>query len=88
MFAAYLDQVLGPYAGASDVVDIDLCRHKVAGWPEVIEARGARLLYLPPYSPASFNPIELAGSKLKPGCAPLSPHRRRWKASLQPQPTG
>ena len=38
--------------------------HKVAGLAELVEARGARLLYLPPYSP-DFNPIELAFSKLK-----------------------
>ena len=36
----------------------------MAGLAELVEARGARLLYLPPYSP-DFNPIELAFSKLK-----------------------
>ena len=38
--------------------------HKTAGLAELVEARGARLLYLPPYSP-DFTPIELAFSKLK-----------------------
>ena len=38
--------------------------HKVAGVQEVIEAAGATLLYLPPYSP-DLNPIEQAFSKLK-----------------------
>ena len=50
-----------------DVVVLDnLPAHKVAGLAELVEARGARLLYLPPYS-SDFNPIELAFSKLKTG---------------------
>ena len=66
-FAAYLDQVLGPTLGPGDVVMLDnLPAHKVAGLAERVEARGARLLYLPPYSP-DFNPIERAFSKLKTG---------------------
>lgn len=65
VFAAYLDQVLGPTLVAGDVVVLDnLSAHQVAGLAELVEARGARLLYLPPYSP-DFNPIELAFSKLK-----------------------
>ena len=67
VFAAYLDQVLGPTLGPGDVVVLDnLPAHKVAGLAELVEARGARLLYLPPYSP-DFNPIERAFSKLKTG---------------------
>ena len=42
----------------------NLPAHKVAGVRQVIEAAGAGLLYLPPYSP-DFNPIEMAFSKLK-----------------------
>ena len=65
VFAAYLDQVLGPTLAPGDVVVLDnLLAHKVAGLAERVEARGARLLYVPPYSP-DFNPIELAFSKLK-----------------------
>ena len=65
IFAAYLHQVLGPTLVPGDVVVLDnLPAHKVAGLAELVEARGARLLYLPPYSP-DFNPIELAFSKLK-----------------------
>ena len=65
VFAAYLDQVLGPTLMPGDVVVLDnLPTHKVAGLAELVEARGARLVYLPPYSP-DFNPIELAFSKLK-----------------------
>ena len=65
VFAAYLQQVLGPTLVPGDVVVLDnLPAHKVAGLTELVEARGARLLYLPPYSP-DFNPIELAFGKLK-----------------------
>lgn len=65
VFAAYLQQVLGPTLVPGDVVVLDnLPAHKVAGLAEIVTARGARLLYLPPYSP-DFNPIELAFSKLK-----------------------
>lgn len=65
VFATYLSQVLGPTLVPGDVVVLDnLPAHKVAGLAELVEARGARLLYLPPYSP-DFNPIELAFSKLK-----------------------
>jgi transposase len=42
----------------------NLPAHKVSGVRERIEAAGARLLYLPAYSP-DFNPIELAFAKLK-----------------------
>ena len=65
VFTAYLDQVLGPTLRPGDVVVLDnLSVHKVAGLDEVVQRHGARLLYLPPYSP-DFNPIELAFSKLR-----------------------
>ena len=65
VFAAYLDQVLGPTLRPGDVVVLDnLSVHKVDGLEQVVKKYGARLLYLPPYSP-DFNPIELAFSKLK-----------------------
>ncbi len=65
VFAAYLDQVLGPTLVPGDVVLLDnLPAHKVAGLADIVAARGARLLYLPPYLP-DFNPIELAFRKLK-----------------------
>lgn len=64
-FAVYLDQVLGPTLEPGDVVVLDkLPVHKAAGLAELVEGRGARLLFLPPYSP-DFNAIELAFSKLK-----------------------
>ena len=65
VFAAYLDQVLGPTLRPGDVVVLDnLSVHKVDGLDEIAKKGGVRLRYLPPYSP-DFNPIELAFSKLK-----------------------
>ncbi len=64
-FQAYVEQVLVPTLSKGDVVVMDnLGSHKAAGVREAIEAVGATLLYLPPYSP-DFNPIEKAFSKLK-----------------------
>lgn len=64
-FRAYVDDVLVPSLKRGDTVILDnLPAHKVAGIRERIEAAGARLLYLPPYSP-DFNPIEQAFAKLK-----------------------
>jgi transposase len=64
-FLAYVEQVLVPTLTAGDVVVMDnLPAHKPAGVRHAIEATGARLLYLPPYSP-DFNPIEMAFAKLK-----------------------
>ena len=64
-FIAYVDQVLIPELSKDDVVVMDnLPAHKVTGVRKAIEGAGARLIYLPPYSP-DFNPIEMAFSKLK-----------------------
>lgn len=64
-FQAYVEQVLAPTLMPGDIVVMDnLPAHKPAGVRRAIEATGARLLYLPPYSP-DFNPIENAFSKLK-----------------------
>ncbi len=64
-FQAYVDQVLVPELRPGDVVVMDnLGSHKGAGVRPAIEAAGASLLYLPPYSP-DFNPIENAFAKLK-----------------------
>lgn len=64
-FQAYVNQVLVPLLRPGDIVVMDnLSSHKGAGVREAIEAAGARLLYLPPYSP-DFNPIENAFAKLK-----------------------
>ncbi len=64
-FQAYVDQVLVPDLRYGDVVIMDnLSSHKRPGIRAAIEAAGASLLYLPPYSP-DFNPIENAFAKLK-----------------------
>jgi transposase len=64
-FRAYVEQVLAPTLQQGDIVVMDnLASHKVAGIKQAIEARGATLRYLPPYSP-DFNPIEQAIAKLK-----------------------
>ena len=64
-FQAYVDQVLVPELRPGDIVIMDnLGSHKGRAVRAAIEAAGAMLLYLPPYSP-DFNPIENAFSKLK-----------------------
>jgi transposase len=64
-FLSYVTQFLAPTLKPGDTVVMDnLSAHKVSGVREAIEAVGARLLYLPPYSP-DFNPIEQAFAKLK-----------------------
>ena len=64
-FRACVEQALAPTLRPGDIVVMDNLRaHKVTGVRDAIEARGARLLYLPPYSP-DLNPIEQAFAKLK-----------------------
>jgi transposase len=65
VFLAFVEQVLAPRLEPGHIVILDnLSAHKVPGVRQLIEDRGAQLLYLPPYSP-DFNPIEQAWSKLK-----------------------
>lgn len=65
LFLAWVTQHLVPQLNNGDIVVMDnLSSHKVKGVREAIEAAGAELRYLPPYSP-DLNPIELAFSKLK-----------------------
>ena len=65
IFLAYVKQGLAPTLRPGDIVIMDnLPAHKVAGVRQAIEAAGARLLHLPPYSP-DLNPIEMAFAKLK-----------------------
>lgn len=64
-FRAYVEQFLVPTLKKGDIVIMDnLPSHKVSGIREAIEAVGAKLLYLPPYSP-DLNPIEQVFSKFK-----------------------
>jgi transposase len=64
-FEAYVAHVLVPELRPGDIVIMDnLSSHKGPRVRQLIETAGARLLYLPPYSP-DFNPIEKAFAKLK-----------------------
>ena len=64
-FQAYIEQVLVPTLDRGDTVVMDnLPAHRGVDVRRAIEAAGATLLYLPPYSP-DFNPIENAFAKLK-----------------------
>ena len=100
-FLAYAEQVLAPELRPGDIVVMDnLPSHKISGVREAIERAGARLLFLPPYSP-DFNPIEMAFSKLKallrkpqpersttsgPRWPNASPHSRLANAETTSQP--
>jgi transposase len=65
IFQIYLRKCLAPTLAAGDIVVMDnLPAHKLAAVREIIEAAGASLLYLPPYSP-DLNPIEQVFAKLK-----------------------
>ena len=64
-FEAYVENVLVPELKPGDIVIMDnLSSHKGPRVRQMIEATGATLLFLPPYSP-DFNPIENAFAKLK-----------------------
>jgi transposase len=93
-FETYVERVLAPELRKGDIVVMDnLSSHKGATTRQRIEAAGASLLYLPPYSP-DFNPIETAFAKLKAllrkaAERTVDPSRRRSAASLtfSPRPT-
>ena len=64
-FRAYVEQVLAPTLRPGDVIVLDnLAVHKQPEVRAAIEAAGAQIRFLPPYSP-DFNPIEMAFAKLK-----------------------
>src|ERR1700722_3116935 len=84
-FLAYVEQALVPELRPGDIVIMDnLPAHKVHGVRQAIEAAGASLRYLPPYSP-DFNPIEMAFAKLKAAFAP--PKREPFPTFGKPSPT-
>ena len=65
IFRTYVERALAPTLKPGDIVILDNLRsHKGNEARRLIEARGACLLFLPPYSP-DLNPIELAFAKLK-----------------------
>lgn len=65
LFLAWVEQMLVPVLRAGDIVVMDnLSSHKGAAVRTAIEAAGAQLMFLPPYSP-DLNPIEMVFAKLK-----------------------
>jgi len=65
VFDAFVERVLVPELRDGDVVILDnLSSHKSEHARRLIESRGARLVFLPPYSP-DLNPIEMVFSKIK-----------------------
>lgn len=65
IFRAFVSQVLAPELRDGDVLILDNAAiHKSKAVKEMVEARGARLLFLPPYTP-EWNPIEMMWSKMK-----------------------
>lgn len=65
LFKQYVAEILAPTLNEGDIVVMDnLSSHKVDGVTEPILAKGAKVLYLPAYSP-DLNPIELSWSKVK-----------------------
>jgi transposase len=65
VFETYVEQILAPTLRRGQVVVMDnLTAHKGERVKELIEERGCKLIYLPPYSP-DFNPIEEAFAKIK-----------------------
>jgi len=77
LFLAWVKQGLVPGLQRDDVVIMDnLATHKVAGVQAAIETAGARLEYLPPYSP-DFNPMENLWSKVKQAMKRQEPRHAR-----------
>lgn len=64
-FDAYVERVLSPHLRRGDLIVLDnLGAHKASCLEQVAEERGARVLWLPPYSP-DYSPIENCWSKIK-----------------------
>ena len=79
VFRTYVKQVLGPTLTRGDIVGMDnLQAHKAVGAHQAMARRGARLLYLPPYSP-DLSPIDPCWSKLKTA---LRKAKARTRAAL------
>jgi transposase len=65
VFQAYVDKVLSPNLKPGEIVVMDnLLPHRMPGVRKSIEAKGAQLWFLPPYSP-DMNPLEKMWSKIK-----------------------
>lgn len=65
VFIVYVEQVLCPKLRSGDIVVMDnLSAHKSKRVEDLIQSRGATVMFTPPYSP-EFNPIEEAWAKIK-----------------------
>lgn len=65
LFKVYINEILAPTLKNGDIVVMDnLSSHKVTGSLDAIYAKGAIVMFLPPYSP-DLNPIEMSWSKMK-----------------------
>jgi transposase len=93
IFETYVETQLAPTLQPGDVVILDnLPAHKSAAAEAAIRAKGAWLLFLPPYSP-DLNPIEMAFAKLKALLRqgdqdhrrPLASHRRNLRSPQSPR---
>ena len=79
VFKGFTEHFLAPVLRKGDIVVMDnLSSHKVKGVVDLIESAGAKVWYLPPYSP-DFNPIEQMWSKVK---SVLRTFARRTKKTL------
>jgi transposase len=77
VFRVWTERVLCPTLERGDIVVMDnLGAHKVSGIREAIEGRGAKLIYLPPYSP-DLSPIERCWSKIKAALRAVGARTRR-----------
>jgi transposase len=77
VFRVWTERVLCPTLERGDIVVMDnLGAHKVSGIREAIEGRGAKLIYLPPYSP-DLSPIERCWSKIKTALRAAGARTRR-----------
>jgi transposase len=77
VFRVYVSEVLCPTLREGDIVVMDnLAAHKVSGIREAIEGIGAKLIYLPPYSP-DLSPIERCWSKIKTALRAIGARTRR-----------
>ena len=81
-FLAYVEQVLAPTLKPGDIVVMDnLPAHKPVAIRHAIQVTGARLFFLPPYSP-DFNPIEMAFSKIKDQGTPEESRRQNRRGPM------
>ena len=84
-FINYVERCVVPELRAGDVVVLDnLGAHRMADVQRAIEAAGAWVLFLPPYSP-DLNPIELAWSKVKALCESSSRARSTLRVARVPR---